>query len=114
MTDNRDIKKIILDEIDSAARELENGGAANPVAQGKGIALLLRVVRPLVERETVTEGECLDRMSKCPARSLISGGNGGEATASILIKAIERLSPWALIVGWMAWQLLKAKTGLEL
>lgn len=107
MSDSQPLKQFVLDEIDEVSADLANGGGADQIKQGRGIAILLRVVRPMVERETVTEIECLERMSKCPARAIVTGGI--ETAGAAIVKLVEKSLPWVGLVAWLAWQLIKER-----
>jgi hypothetical protein len=114
MSDEVTIKQVLLAEMDSLAHDLSNGDAGNIEKQGKALAYIMRILRPLVEQETVKEGECRERMGvlgkrlethveTCPAarmfeRPIESGG-------VILANMAKTSFPWLLLVGLLlAWK----------
>ena len=52
-------KKIVVDEAESLAKELQNGHAGDPHYQGRAIALIVKMITPLYVADFVTKDECL-------------------------------------------------------
>lgn len=72
MTDTEDIKGLLDHDFEAIEAELQNGHGDDLALQGKALALLLRHVRILVRRSTVTEKECQARRADCPGVKLFS------------------------------------------
>ena len=72
MTDTEDIKGLLDHDFEAIEAELRNGHGEDLALQGKALALLLRHVRILVRRSTVTEKECKARMANCPGVKLFT------------------------------------------
>ena len=72
MSDNDDIRGLLDYDFESIEKELQNGNGGDPAIQGRALALLLRHVRFLVRRSTVTEDECLKRRADCPGVKLFT------------------------------------------
>ena len=72
MSDNDDIKGLLDHDFESIEAQLQNGHGGDPETQGRALALLLRHVRILVRRSTVTEAECLKRRADCPGVKLFT------------------------------------------
>jgi hypothetical protein len=53
-----------LEELDEILAKLQNGGALDPEWQVKGLRFLLRRLRFLMVRETVTQMECTSRRNQ--------------------------------------------------
>lgn len=51
-------KKIVLDEAEELARQLQNGHAGDQHTQGRAIALLVKMISPLYVADFVTADEC--------------------------------------------------------
>ena len=72
MTDNLEMRQAAVDELNEILSHLDNGSVADPEWHGKGIRFILRHLRYLLMRETVTESECSKRMAdfmaSCAAR----------------------------------------------
>lgn len=103
MSDSREIKQVLLAEMDTLAHDLSNGDAGNIEKQGKALAYILRILRPLVERDTVIEPECRERMAiigkriedhieTCPAARLLE--KPLESGGVILAKMASQSFPW--------------------
>jgi hypothetical protein len=58
---NNHAKQIVLDEAECMAKKLTNGSAGCQITQGRAIALLVKMIRPLYENEFVTEEDCKKR-----------------------------------------------------
>ena len=108
MSDGAEIRKVLIGEIDQLAHDLSNGDAGNIEKQGRALSYLLRVVRPLVEREVVLESECRERMMEmgkrvelheinCPAAKLLEKPLEGGSV--ILAKAASQSLPWLIALG---------------
>ena len=72
MTDTEDIKGLLDHDFEAIEAELQNGHGDDLALQGKALALLLRHVRILVRRSTVTEKECQARRADCPGVKLFT------------------------------------------
>jgi hypothetical protein len=117
MTDSAQIKGVLLAEMDSLAKDLANGGGADLVKQGQALSYILRIMRPLVERESVQEAECRERMmiigkrledhyAKCPAAKLLEKPLEGGGV--ILAKAASQSLPWMVAITLLGlWLFLK-------
>lgn len=114
MSDREDSVQFVVSEIDDITQKLANGGAADPVLQGRAAGLTLRLLRPLVLRETVTEPECIERrrsladdlkrhISDCPGPKIFS--HPRETIGMVLAKGGKETFPWLVIVGFMLWKL---------
>lgn len=114
MSDREDSVQFVVSEIDDITQKLANGGAADPVLQGRAAGLTLRLLRPLVLRETVTEAECIDRrrsladdlrrhIAECPGARILTSPR--ETIGMVLAKGGKESLPWALIVGFLIWKL---------
>lgn len=114
MSDREDSVQFVVSEIDDITQKLANGGAADPVLQGRAAGLTLRLLRPLVLRETVTEPECIERrrsladdlkkrMSDCPGSKLFSRPQ--ETLGIVLTKSVKEALPWVLITSFLLWKL---------
>lgn len=55
---NNHAKRIVIDEAESLAQELQNGHAGCAKTQGRAIALIVKMISPLYEAEFVTTEEC--------------------------------------------------------
>ena len=55
---NNHAKQIVIEEAEKLAAELQNGGAGDPLIQGRAISLIVKMVTPLYQAEFVTVREC--------------------------------------------------------
>jgi len=103
-------------EMDALARDLSNGEAGNIEKQGKALAYIMRILRPLVERESVNESECRERMAvlgkrledhtaTCPAIRLFA--HPAESGGVILANLAKTSLPWMILIVvvlvWAVW-----------
>ena len=51
-------KKIVIDEAEQLAKDLQNGHAGDPHTQGRAIALIVKMITPLYTAEFVTAEDC--------------------------------------------------------
>ena len=113
MADEATIKKVLLAEMDSLAHDLSNGEAGNIEKQGKALAYIMRILRPLVEQETVKEHECRERMrifgqrleahaESCPAAHMFE--RPVESGTVILANLAKTSLPWLLFIGFLIWK----------
>jgi hypothetical protein len=72
MSDDKDMRDLMDRDFEEIEAKLQNGHSADPATQGRALALLLRHVRVLVRRSTVTETECLKRRADCPGVKLFT------------------------------------------
>lgn len=100
--DDKELRDVLITEIDEIAPKLVNGGATDPTLLARGVALSLRLLKPVVQRITVSDDECKRRMALCPAHAILSGNT--ESAGAALVKLIERWAPWAGIVGYLTWK----------
>lgn len=117
MTDAAQIRGVLIAEMDSLARDLANGGGADLVKQGQALSYILRIMRPMVERESVMENECRERMktigerlerheTTCPAIRVFS--HPAESGGVILANLAKTSLPWLLLIGGiLAWAYFK-------
>lgn len=117
MADERTIKGVLLAEMDELAKDLSNGESGNIEKQGKALAYIMRILRPLVEQETVKESDCRSRMeilgkrleahaASCPAAKMIEKPIQGAGT--ILANLATTSLPWLiLITGLVIWAYTK-------
>jgi hypothetical protein len=103
VSDDKELREVILKEVDTVASRLENGEGDNPKLLAQGVALSLRLLRPLVERVTVSDSECKQRMATCPARAILSGNV--ESAKSAAFKVIAGHSPWFLFVAYLIYEI---------
>lgn len=117
MTDASQLRSVLVAEMDEIAKSLTNGGGADPVLQGRALSCLLRIMRPLIERESVQEHECRERMkiigerlerheATCPAIRMFA--HPAESGGVILANLAKTSLPWLLLVaGLFAWAYFK-------
>lgn len=117
MSDSANIKAVLIAEMDQLSHELSNGDAGNIEKQGKALAYILRIMRPLVERESVQESECRERMGtmgkrlddhyvNCPAARLLE--KPMESAPVIMAKLASTSLPWILfLVALSLWAYFK-------
>ena len=72
MSDDKDMRDLMDRDFEEIEAKLQNGHSADPATQGRALALLLRHVRVLVRRSTVTEDECRKRRADCPGVKLFT------------------------------------------
>lgn len=51
-------KKIVMDEAEEYAKQLQNGKAGDPHTQGRAIALIVKMICPMYAADFVTMEEC--------------------------------------------------------
>jgi len=102
MSDNDDIKGLLDHDFEAIEAQLQNGHGGDPVTQGRALALLLRHVRILVRRSTVTEDECRKRMIECPGAKLFK--NPAQTVKEEVMKQGFGMLGWILLVGFLAWK----------
>jgi hypothetical protein len=117
MTDASQLRGVLVAEIDEIAKSLANGGGADLVLQGRALSCLLRIMRPLIERESVQEHECRERMkiigerlerheATCPAIRMFA--HPAESGGVILANLAKTSLPWLLLIGGLvAWAYFK-------
>lgn len=99
MSDSADIRGLLDQDFEEIESQLQNGHGGDPAVQGRALALLLRHVRILVRRNTVTEEECAKRMANCPGYSLF------KSPKETIMNEVVRHSGWIGLVGYLVWQL---------
>lgn len=72
MSDSDDLRGLLDHDFEAIEAQLQNGHGGDPATQGRALALLLRHVRILVRRSTVTEAECQKRRKDCPGVRLFA------------------------------------------
>ena len=104
MTDGSANKQIVLSEWDFHADKVKNAKTVEQLAPSLGFYFM--ATRPFIERETVLEKECAERVENCPARALASGdlSRGKRALQQILTVHF----PWLLLVGLLSWLLIRS------
>lgn len=119
MADEVTIKSVLLAEMDQLAKDLSNGDAGNVEKQGKALAYIMRILRPLVEQDSVKQEECRDRMKTvgeritdhiehCPARALVE--KPIQNAGVVLANCVSTSLPWLIIVIMLVlWKLLVPK-----
>lgn len=65
MSDDKDMRDLLDKDFEELETKLQNGHGGDPEIQGRAIALMMRHMRVLVRRNTVTEEECAKRMATC-------------------------------------------------
>ena len=100
MSDNDDIKGLLDHDFESIEAQLQNNHRGDPETQGRALALLLRHVRILVRRSTVTETECLKRRADCPGVKLFSHPK------ETVMTELARQGGWIVVVGYLVYQLI--------
>jgi len=100
MTDTEDIKGLLDHDFESIEAQLQNGHGGDPETQGRALALLLRHVRILVRRSTVTEKECQARRADCPGVKLFSHPK------ETVMTELARQGGWIVVVGYLVYQLI--------
>lgn len=98
MSDDREIRDLMDRDFEAVERKLTNGGAADPVVQGQALSLLLKHVRILVRRNTVTEDECQARHKQVCAQPTQPTMTAGAAAVTHLFKDAP---PWLVIGGYL-------------
>jgi hypothetical protein len=58
-------KKIVIDEAEGLADQLQNGAAGDTQVQGKAIGLIVKMITPLYEADFVTVETCAATRSQC-------------------------------------------------
>jgi hypothetical protein len=101
MSDDSDMRHLLDQDFEEIEAKLQNGHASDPTVQGRALALMLRHVRVLVRRNTVTEEECAVRMSKCPGVSCMAPPQKISPWANFATTAIKDAPPWLIIGGYM-------------
>lgn len=97
-------KDIVLKEWDCHAEKVRHATTVEQMAPSLGYFFM--AVRPFIERETVTEQDCDDKMKKCPARAILTGDV--ETTKNALYRLAREHGAWLILVGYLLWQLAKA------
>ena len=117
VTDASQLRSVLVAEMDEIAKSLANGGGADPVLQGRALSCLLRIMRPIIERESVQEHECRERMkiigerlerheATCPAIRLFA--HPAESGGVIMANLAKTSLPCLLLVGGLvAWAYFK-------
>lgn len=100
MTDTADIKGLLDHDFEAIEMQLQNGHGDDLELQGKALALLLRHVRILVRRSTVTEQECKARMADCPGVKLF------QHPKETIVTELARQGGWIVVVGYLVYQLI--------
>lgn len=100
MTDTEDIKGLLDHDFETIEAELQNGHGDDLALQGKALALLLRHVRILVRRSTVTEQECKTRRADCPGVKLFSNPK------ETVMTELARQGGWIVVVGYLVYQII--------
>lgn len=97
MSDNDDIKGLLDHDFESIEAQLQNGHGGDPETQGRALALLLRHVRILVRRSTVTETECLKRRADCPGVKLFTNPK------ETVLTELARQGGWIVICAYLVY-----------
>ena len=100
MSDNDDIKGLLDHDFETIEAQLQNGHGGDLALQGKALALLLRHVRILVRRSTVTEQECKTRRADCPGVKLFSNPK------ETVMTELARQGGWIVVVGYLVYQII--------
>ena len=100
MSDDKDMRDLMDRDFEEIEAKLQNGHSADPAIQGRALALLLRHVRILVRRSTVTETECLKRRADCPGVKLFSHPK------ETVMTELARQGGWIVVVGYLVYQLI--------
>lgn len=95
MSDDQDIRAMLDEDFESVQKDLTNGSGGNPAVHGRALSLLLKHVRILVRRKTVTETECQERMAKCAAVVTTPS-----TCATVITHLVKDLPPWLIIGGY--------------
>lgn len=93
MSDDKEIRELLGRDFEEVEEKLSNGHGADPQTQGRALALLLRHVRVLVMRNTVTEEECIARRAEKNAPC----GHWSTAVGHL----VKDAPPWLLIGGYL-------------
>jgi len=102
MSDDKDMRDLMDRDFEEIEAKLQNGHSADPATQGRALALLLRHVRVLVRRNTVTEDECKSRMAACPGVKLFS--HPKETLVAELVRHGFASLGWLFLAGLLAWK----------
>jgi len=102
MSDEREIRELLGRDFEEVEAKLQNGHGADPATQGRAIALLLRHVRLMVLRNTVTEEECKARRENCPGVKLFS--HPKETLTAELVRHGFASLGWLFLAGLLAWK----------
>jgi len=97
MTDTEDIKGLLDHDFEAIETELQNGHGGDPETQGRALALLLRHVRILVRRSTVTEDECRKRRADCPGVKLFTNPK------ETVLTELARQGGWIAICAYLVY-----------
>ncbi len=97
MTDTEDIKGLLDHDFEAIEAELQNGHGDDLALQGKALALLLRHVRILVRRSTVTEKECQARRADCPGVKLFTNPK------ETVLTELARQGGWIAICAYLVY-----------
>lgn len=103
MTDAKESKSIIIHQWDKSMAAL--GKATTVEEMSTALVFLFEAIKPLIERSTVTDEECDERMRTCPARAMIVGGNTQPAVTALINR-----SPLLMLVaifGYIVFQAIK-------
>ena len=102
MSDTKDMRDLMDRDFEEIEAKLQNGHSADAATQGRALALLLRHVRVLVRRNTVTEDECNTRRSGCPGVKLFS--HPRETLTAELVRHGFASLGWLFLTGILAWK----------
>ena len=100
MADRDEIIKVVDRDLEEIEQKLLNGGASDPIVMGRAVSMLLRHVRILVARATVTEAECERRRMEIVGDGL-KGAHG--VPVQILVQILRDIPPWG-VVAYLAWR----------
>lgn len=103
MSDDKDMRNLIDSDFERVERKLSNGSASDPAVQGEALAMILKHVRILVRRNTVTEEDCTAKMAACPARQPVQASVAPVMTtagAQAMTHIFKDLPPWLVIGGY--------------
>ncbi len=100
MSDDKDMRDLMDRDFEEIEAKLQNGHSADPAIQGRALALLLRHVRILVRRSTVTEQECKARMADCPGVKLF------QHPKETVVTELARQGGWIVVVGYLVYQIM--------
>ena len=97
MSDDKDMRDLMDRDFEEIEAKLQNGHSADPATQGRALALLLRHVRVLVRRSTVTETECLKRRADCPGVKLFTNPK------ETVLTELARQDGWIAICAYLVY-----------
>ncbi len=97
MSDDKDIRELMDKDFDDVEKRLQNGEGGNPAVHGQALALLLKHVRILVRRSTVTEAECLKRRADCPGVKLFTNPK------ETVLTELARQGGWIAICAYLVY-----------